>query len=124
MRPLLRTTYTYVTMELSPATYAEIRKILMDAGYNHAFHEDGIIDMNGLAVKDDLNKAEYADWYGTVVGVQETAEATIQLLEVTSATGVPRWVDTEGANIEIRRIDYESLRSEKTHSEIAEENGA
>lgn len=33
-------TYTYVTMDVSPATYAEIREKLEDAGYQHALHEE------------------------------------------------------------------------------------
>lgn len=44
------TTHTYATLEVSKAAYDEIRKKLEDAGYQHAFHEDGLIDMHGIAL--------------------------------------------------------------------------
>lgn len=43
-------THTYVTLKISQAAYNEIRSKLIEAGYHHALHEDGIIDMHGLAV--------------------------------------------------------------------------
>jgi len=44
-------TYTYVTMEVSEATFNEIAKKLDDAGYDHAIDtEEGILDMHGLAL--------------------------------------------------------------------------
>jgi hypothetical protein len=46
----MRTTYTYVTMELSQAAYDEIAKKMRAAEYVHAFGEDGEIDMHGIAV--------------------------------------------------------------------------
>jgi hypothetical protein len=48
---MLRTTYTYVEMELSDSAYNEIASKLRAAGYDHAFDKDGTIDMHGLAVK-------------------------------------------------------------------------
>jgi len=45
----LRTTYTYVELEVSAAAYDEIAGKLRAAGYDHAFH-DGTIDMHGLAL--------------------------------------------------------------------------
>jgi hypothetical protein len=48
--PFGRTTHTYATLEVSRAAYDEIRKKLEDAGYQHAFHEDGLIDMHGIAL--------------------------------------------------------------------------
>lgn len=50
----LRTTHTYVVMEVSPSAYEEIRKQLKDAGYAQAFHfQDGVeqIDLSGLALQ-------------------------------------------------------------------------
>lgn len=47
------TTHTYVTLDLSAAAYDEIRKKLEEAEYSHAFHEDGCIDMHGIAVAKD-----------------------------------------------------------------------
>lgn len=50
-------TYTYVTLEVSHAAYAEIKAKLEVAGYQHTFHDnrdgDGVvIDMHGIALKD------------------------------------------------------------------------
>lgn len=47
---MLRTTYTYVLMELSQAAYDEIAGKMRAAGYDHAFGSDGAIDMHGLAI--------------------------------------------------------------------------
>jgi hypothetical protein len=43
-------TYTYAILEVSGPAYDEIRKKLEEAGYNHAFDEDGNIDMRGIAL--------------------------------------------------------------------------
>lgn len=49
-----RTTHTYALLELSPAAHEEIARKLREAGYGHAFHDDGcgrvMIDMSGVAV--------------------------------------------------------------------------
>lgn len=45
----IRSTYTYVTMELSEAAHAEIKAKMLAAGYGHAVHGD-TIDMHGIAV--------------------------------------------------------------------------
>lgn len=47
----MRSTYTYVILHLSKAAYDEIAHKLKEAQYHHAFHEDGVIDMHGLAVQ-------------------------------------------------------------------------
>jgi hypothetical protein len=46
----LRTTHTYVELELSPAAYDEIAGKLKAADYGHAFMDDGAIDMHGIGV--------------------------------------------------------------------------
>lgn len=47
----MRQTHTYVTLEVSNSTYAEIRKKLLEAGYDdHIWHVSGEIDMHGLAL--------------------------------------------------------------------------
>jgi hypothetical protein len=49
----LRTTYTFVELELSPGAYDEIAHKLKTAGYDHCFNPangNGAIDMHGLAV--------------------------------------------------------------------------
>jgi hypothetical protein len=43
-------THTFVLMELSDAAYAEIKAQMEAAGYQHAFDEQGNIDMHGIAV--------------------------------------------------------------------------
>lgn len=53
-------TYTYATLEVSHATYAEIKAKLEAAGYQDQFHEDAkdgvLIDMHGLALKDSQTR--------------------------------------------------------------------
>lgn len=46
----MRSTRTYAILEVSAGAYAEIRALLHDAGYQHAFHDD-VIDMHGIALK-------------------------------------------------------------------------
>jgi hypothetical protein len=46
----MRTTYTYVTMEISQAAYDEIHSKMKAADYGHAIDKDGTIDMHGLAL--------------------------------------------------------------------------
>ena len=49
-------TYTYVTMDVSPAAYEEIKQKLLDAGYHQALHDregrNGFpaLDMHGIAI--------------------------------------------------------------------------
>ena len=60
----MRSTYTYVTMELSQAAYDEIRTKMEAAGYQHAIEKDGTIDMHGLAVippHADIEKRSLSD---------------------------------------------------------------
>lgn len=45
-------THTYVKLGLSSEAYSEIREKLEAAGYHHAIHEDGVIDMHGLAIEE------------------------------------------------------------------------
>lgn len=44
-------TYTVAVLEVSESTYDEIELALKAAGYEHAFMEDGCIDMTHIAVK-------------------------------------------------------------------------
>jgi hypothetical protein len=49
----MRSTYTYVTLEVSESAYNEIATKLKNAGYDHVFHKEGsrvLIDMHGLAL--------------------------------------------------------------------------
>lgn len=45
---------TYAIAEVSPAVYAEVRALLVAAGYEHAIHreDDGeVLDMHGIALR-------------------------------------------------------------------------
>lgn len=46
----MRARHTYVELELSHSAYNEITRKLREVGYDHAFMDDGAIDMHGLAV--------------------------------------------------------------------------
>jgi len=50
----MRTTHTYVVMNVSPQAFDEIRQKLVDADYMHAIHDDGhdgeLLDMYGIAL--------------------------------------------------------------------------
>ena len=50
---MIRNTYTYVLLDVSPDTYYEIYDKLRQAGYDHCFHKDDgktVIDMHGIAL--------------------------------------------------------------------------
>lgn len=43
-------THTYALLELSAAAYEEIERKLREAGYHHAFDDNGVIDMHGIGI--------------------------------------------------------------------------
>lgn len=45
----MRSTHTFATMEVSQATYDEIKQKLLEADYHHAF-VDGHLDMHGIGL--------------------------------------------------------------------------
>ena len=47
-------TSTYVEMKVTASTYMEILGCLEDAGYLHAIHEDGTLDLDGIALVPEL----------------------------------------------------------------------
>lgn len=53
----VRQTHTYAELGLSQTAYDEIKRKLADAGYQHAFMEDGAIDMHGISVTLEHNPA-------------------------------------------------------------------
>lgn len=67
----MRSTYTYVTLEVPKEFYEFVADKLKEAGYTHAFHEGGIIDLHGLALK-MLVVAKCPDCDGTG-GANQTA---------------------------------------------------
>lgn len=55
----MRQTHTYAILEVSKEAFDEIFKMLDDAGYQQAFHQnDGetVIDMHGIALKVEENE--------------------------------------------------------------------
>ena len=53
--------HTVARLEVSSSTYNEIKKLLEDAGYDHAFIEDEMIDMSGIAIKKIDRKKLYVE---------------------------------------------------------------
>lgn len=43
-------THTFATLEISAPAFYEIKKKLKDAGYDHVFVEDNVIDMHGIGL--------------------------------------------------------------------------
>lgn len=43
--------HTYSVLPVSKRTYDEIKEALAEAQYTHAFHDDGIIDLHGIAIQ-------------------------------------------------------------------------
>lgn len=50
-------TYTLAEMQVSPATYSELRRLLENAGYTHAISSDGTLDMTHIGVTADPHAA-------------------------------------------------------------------
>lgn len=53
----MRSTHTYVVLEISQDAYDEIRAKLRAADYHHAFMDDGEIDMHGIAINAPIAEA-------------------------------------------------------------------
>ena len=49
-RPLGGATHTYVELEVSAESYAEVKHLLEQAGWDHAIMDDGAIDLSGIAL--------------------------------------------------------------------------
>lgn len=49
----IRPTHTFAVLKVSQSAYDEIREKLQTAAYDHAFHENGVIDMHGIALQTD-----------------------------------------------------------------------
>jgi len=58
-------THTYAVLDVTRATYEEIRAKLDAAGYADRFHEDGLIDLHGLAIQPQEEE-------GTACGTKST----------------------------------------------------
>jgi hypothetical protein len=49
---MIKQTHTLATLEVSESTFNEIKKLLLDAGYDHVFLDnEEIIDMQGIGIK-------------------------------------------------------------------------
>lgn len=58
----LRYTRTFAICEVSKATFEEIAKKFREAGYDHAFEDEGkIIDMHGIALQEEDANASPAE---------------------------------------------------------------
>lgn len=67
----MRSTHTYVLLEVSPPAYQEIRQKLELAGYQHAFDQDGgrsVIDMHGIALAVDQDLSTHVDPAAAAMG--------------------------------------------------------
>jgi hypothetical protein len=77
-------TYTYAKLPLSPEAYDEIATKLKEAGYHHAFGNNGDIDMHGIGVcveKQDHNASLLgSDWQPSHITINEAS--TVQLGDV------------------------------------------
>lgn len=52
-------THTYAIAEVSQSAYNEIRAVLVEAGYQHAIHDnlgDEVLDMHGIALRAKAQK--------------------------------------------------------------------
>lgn len=61
---MTRFTYTFAIMEVSKETYEEIKRKMVEAGYDHVFHshENGpVIDMVGIAIQAEEQKENRDD---------------------------------------------------------------
>lgn len=63
-----RQTHTYAELEVSQETYAEIRHLLKEAGWDQAFMDDGGIDMSGIG----LVTAKSPEWINFIVNGSES----------------------------------------------------
>lgn len=55
----MRSTHTFVILDLSPSAYREIAETLKIADYGHCFNKDGqreLIDMHGIAVAQETKE--------------------------------------------------------------------
>lgn len=56
---MLRQTHTFATLEVSPQTYNEIKQLLKEANYDHAFDDqEEIIDMHGIGLTPTKDASE------------------------------------------------------------------
>lgn len=43
-------THTYALLEVSDTAYCEVRRLMLEAGYEHALNDRGELDMHGIAI--------------------------------------------------------------------------
>ena len=55
---MTRSTHTFAGLEVGVATYNEIATKLREAGYDHAFNDDGAIDMHGIGLIPEPERQE------------------------------------------------------------------
>jgi len=74
-------THTYARLEVSEATYDEIRGKLETAGYDHAFH-GGTIDMHGIRLCKNHQAEDRVHRVRKPVDVEITPPSAGQLTEI------------------------------------------
>lgn len=98
-------THTYAVLEVSAAAYAEVRALLAQAGYRHAFHEtqagQAVIDMHGIALAAQA----------TTAPASESEERLTRLMdEAFAVANHPAMLDWVNVLFELRRLRTAAAR--------------
>lgn len=108
--------HTFALLEVSPAAYAEIRENLKAAGYDHALHGDGVIDLHGLALTTEHEAGCYAQPYpegrGGPCSCRVIFGATPSLVVAEAAAALKA---TESAAVEVSAAQLERLSTFKKY---------
>ena len=60
---MIKQTHTVSTLEISDSAFNEIKKLLLDAGYDHVFLDnEELIDMHGIGLKRMDISSEKRPW--------------------------------------------------------------
>lgn len=108
--------HTFALLDVSPAAYAEIREKLKAAGYDHALHGDGVIDLHGLALTTEHETGCYAQPYpegrGGPCSCRVIFGATPSLVVAEAAAALKA---TESAAVEVSAAQLERLSTFKKY---------
>lgn len=97
-RPHVRVTHTVAEMELSATAYNEIAEKLREAGYDHVFDENGMIDMHGIGLIRSPGPPQGEELFERVSYVMNEKKArgnyavTIGFLDLETAQQFHQWV--------------------------------
>ncbi len=70
----MRSTHTYVVLEISPEAHAEIKAKLLAAGYSHAIDGE-TVDMQGIAVEPERQVMQFSALSSAILPQPTVAEA-------------------------------------------------